>query len=455
MRVEVSTIIDNAKINKFHLLIIAVGIFALIVDAYDLVAMGMVIPRISEHWGFDPGEFATALSLPMIGVMLGSGIAGLLGDYIGRLKTIALTVGVAGVGMALTVTADTMEHLLIFRFLTGVGAGGCIPVTIAFASEYMPASARNRLVVLMYTGAGMGSVVGGAIAPTVIEQYDWQGIFGVGAIFSVIAVLMVLLLLPESLKYLITRNAEGSKIGGLLHRVEPTFTHSPDNEYTLTEPLAENVGSPIQALFGGAQTRITLLSWVAMTGNQFMVFLLSLWLPTLFTNSGVSLDSALYLLALYNFGGVVGGLVFATFADKYGAARVLMTTFPTATVALFFVSWTLHSVPLLVVTVSLAGAFVIGSSFCLAPFVATLYPTKARSTGIGWALSVGRIGSIVSPLVGGWALDQGYETANIFVTAGIVPIICGTTIYLLNNSVKNAQKAQTIALAERAQGPRY
>jgi len=447
MQVNVTRIIDQTKLNPFHFMIIGVGIFVLIVDAYDLVAMGMVIPRISEQWGMDPAEFATALSLPMIGVMLGSFIAGLLGDYIGRLKTMALTVGTAGFFMALTMTTESMNQLLIYRFLTGLGAGGCIPVTIAYASEYMPHRVRNRLVVLMYTGAGMGSVVGGAAAPWVIENFDWYGIFGVGALFSFFAIVVLFMFLPESLKYLIAKGKSKERVGNLLTRVDPEFTPTADDDYALEEPVAEAKRSPVAALFGPQQTAITLFAWLAMIGNQFLVFMLSLWLPTLFTRSGVAMDTALYILALYNFGGVIGGLVFATFADKFGPARVLTLTYPLATVFMIAVSFSLGWTPLLTVATTISGMFIIGSSFCLGPFVATLYPTAARSTGIGWALSIGRIGSIVSPLVGGWAIEAGYDTGSIFLMAAIVPLLCGASIFFLSRSIDSGAQGMGMSSA--------
>lgn len=438
MQIDAGKIIDDSPVRGLHRTIVAVGIFVLIVDAYDLVSMGIVIPRLSERWGMQPGEFGLALSLAMVGVMVGSSLAGLLGDYIGRRRTILITVAIAGLFMLLTVTAETMRELLIYRFFTGVGAGGCIPITIAHAAEYMPARVRNRLVVLMYTGAGMGSVLAGFAAPQIIAQWDWQGIFAVGGALSLLIMLAVLLLLPESLKFLIAQKADAGAISRLIRRLQPNFSPKADDQYIIKEHIHAERGSPMRELFGEGQTGITCLAWAVMLGNQFMVFLLALWMPTLFTQSGMSLDTSLYILALYNLGGVFGGWVFSIFADKHGSARVLSFTFPLAGVAMAVLGLALESVPLLIAAAILAGAFIIGSSFCLGPYVASLYPTRARSTGIGWALSIGRFGSIASPLIGGFAINRGLEISAILYFSALPPILCGLIVVWLNRLVQRA-----------------
>lgn len=441
MKIDVGEVIDGARLNRLHYLVLAVGLFVLIVDAYDLVSMGIVIPRLAEEWSVSAGDFGTALSILMVGVLIGSGLSGLLGDYIGRKKTMILTVAVAGIFMFLTMSASTMQELIIYRFLTGIGAGGCIPITIAHASEFMPKRMRNRLVVLMYTGAGMGSVFAGFLSPAILSNFGWQGIFGVGALISFSVMFLVLALLPESVKFLIATKGDNQKIGQLLNRVEPGYKPSDNPEFVIHEHTQSSEGSPILELFGEGQTGITLLAWLVMLGNQFMVFTLAVWMPTLFTQAGLTESMALYLLALYNVGGVAGGWAFAVFADKYDPARVLTITYPTAAVATVLLALSLSNTPILVGVAIMTGFFIVGSSFCLGPYVASLYPTRARSTGIGWALSVGRIGAIVSPLVLGWAIRQGFGTSDIIMATCIPSVLCGLVVIWLRRLEQEFQRA--------------
>lgn len=433
MQIDVGGIIDRAKLNRLHYVVLGVGLFVLIVDAYDLVSMGIVIPRLAEQWGIDRSEFGMALSISMAGVLVGSGASGLLGDYIGRKMTMILTLSIAGTFMALTMTASTITELLVYRFLTGLGAGGCIPITIAYASEFMPERVRNRLVVLMYTGAGMGSVFAGFAGPAIMSSYGWQGIFGAGVLISFAALALVVMLLPESIKFLISAGAEKERIRGLVERVEPDFKAGRDDTYKILEQVSEEGGSPLRELFAESRTGITLLAWGVMLGNQFILFALALWMPTLLTQAGLTEKLSLTVLALYNLGGVVGGWAFSVFADKYDPARVLTVTFPLAGAATLMLGASLAATPLLIGVAIITGFFAIGSSFCLGPYVASLYPTRARSTGVGWALSIGRIGSILSPLVAGWAIGKGYQTSVILYAGSIPPFVCGLLVLWLRH----------------------
>lgn len=444
MQVDVGKIIDGAKINRLHYLVLSVGLFVLINDAYDLVSMGIVIPRIAEQWGVSRAEFGIALSVSMFGVLIGSGASGLLGDYIGRKNTMILTVLISGVFMFLTTTATSMNELIIYRFFTGLGAGGCIPITIAHASEFMPERVRNRLVVLMYTGAGMGSVFAGFAAPAILGNWGWQGIFVVGGIVSLVAMALVMFLLPESVKFMIAKKSDSKKIGKVLERVEPAFNATDEDQYEIHEQTHSDKGSPIRELFGDGQTGITLLAWAAMLGNQFMIFALALWMPTLLTQGGVPETTALFILALYSVGGVFGGWTFSVFADKYDPGRVLGFTFPLAALSVAALAMSLGATPILVTMAIVTGFFGIGSSFCLGPYVASLYPTRARSTGIGWALSIGRIGSIMSPLVAAWAMGQGYSTASIFLMLGVAPVLCGISVVLLRRLEFQVLRAESL-----------
>lgn len=444
MQVDVGKIIDGARINRLHSLVVGVGLFVLINDAYDLVSMGIVIPRIAEQWGVSRAEFGIALSVSMFGVLIGSAASGLLGDYIGRKNTMILTVLISGIFMFLTTTATSMNELVIYRFFTGLGAGGCIPITIAHASEYMPERVRNRLVVLMYTGAGMGSVFAGFAAPTILGNWGWQGIFVVGGVISFVAMFLVMFLLPESVKFMIARGSDPNKVGAVLERVEPEFKASEDDEYVIHEHAHSDKGSPIQELFGEGQTGITLLAWLAMFGNQFLLFAMVLWMPTLFTQGGLAEKTALFILALYNVGGVIGGWAFSIFADKYDPARVLTFTYPLAGISVALLGISLGSVPILVTVAIVTGFFSIGSSFCLGPYVASLYPTRARSTGIGWALSIGRVGAILSPLVAGWAIGQGYATRAIMLLLAMGPVLCGVAVLWLRRLEYRVLHAETV-----------
>jgi benzoate transport len=435
MKVDVGHLLDHSKLGKAHIIIILVGTLVTAVDGYDLVSMGIVIPSISSDWKQSPAQFSLTLTMAMVGVMVGSGLAGTLADVIGRRKTMLCTTLIAGISMLATPLASTTSELAIYRFVTGLGAGGCIPITIAYASEYMPLALRNRLVVLMYTGAGLGSVLAGATGPTAINNMGWEGVFFLGGALSLLVCVLVLFLLPESVKYLVSRGGRENTLRDLLPKFSESYAPSPHDSFVLEEDEDDRRLNPIGELFRSSRLKITLLSWSVMLGNQFMIFLLALWMPTLLNQGGIQLATALYVLALYQVGGVIGGIGLSAIADKLGSGRVLMISYPLAGVLVALFGSSLGSLPLLIAVAMLMGGLLVGSSFCLGPYVASLYPIHARSTGVGWALSVGRVGAIISPLVGGAALAIGLTINNILLLASLPPILCGVFVYFLNKRV--------------------
>ena len=427
MKTDVSEIIDRSRVGPFHWALIAITGFVTINDGFDLVSMGMVVPSLSAEWGLEPAAFSTALSAALVGVLFGSATAGTMGDYIGRRWTLIFMLLVTVVFMSLTATVSSMNQLIAYRFLTGFGAGGSIPVAIAFTSEFMPAKRRNMLVALMYSGAALGSVIAGAVGPTVIARYDWHGIFLVGGALSLIGVFLVFFGLPESLRFIVAKRSDHARASALIERLAPDYEFSEGEEFIVKEHTHD--GSPARELFTDGQTPITLTIWLIFFANQFMIFFIGLWLPTVFVESGLALQSALYLLAINNLGAVFGGPALGYFADRVTAQKVLLITYPLAALGIATIGFLLGGGWLLFVVTFFAGAMGIGSSLCLGALTASLYPTRARATGVGWALSIGRAGSIIAPLAGGVVLGWGAQ--GFFLAAAVAPLLCAVGIFIL------------------------
>ena len=430
-RINVDEQLNRSPVGHFHALVVALCGMVVLIDGYDLVVMGLVIPTMSEAWAVEPSVFAPALSAALIGVLFGSSLAGMAADSFGRRWTMVVLLLVASAFMLLSARAESLIELTAYRFMTGFGAGGTIPLAIAFTSEYMPERKRNMLVILMYAGAPMGSVVGGFIAPWMIANYGWQGIFVLGGILPLAAALAVALLLPESVRLLVSRGCDHGVAARLLQRVNPQFRLEPGQRFFVPEQEAKRKLAGIRELFGGRKTLVTAIVWVVFFANQSIIFLFALWLPTLFSESNVPLGVALYAYALYKLGGAVGGVGFGVLSDRVEPANVLRVTYPIAAVLVAVLGLTTFSVPLLAVTAVVTGICVGGSSLCLGSMTAGLYPVYARATGVGWALGVGRLGSIISPLLGGAAIAADLSMPVILLVSASAPVICALGVWLL------------------------
>ena len=257
MNINVTEVIDRSRVGPLHVLVVVLGFLIMIMDGYDLVAMATTVPSVSQDWGLEPSEFAWALSAALVGVLFGSTGAGALGDIIGRRWTIVIMLLICGLSMCVTPMIRSMNELIALRFVTGIGVGGCIPVTLAYTLESMPGRARNFLTAFMYSGAAMGTVVAGFVGPTLIDMGGWPYVFYFGGLVSLVLAVLAAVLLPESLRFLVNRGCDPPVAGALLSRVDGAFAHRSGFEYTLGEVTQK--GGPIRELFGGRQTAITLV----------------------------------------------------------------------------------------------------------------------------------------------------------------------------------------------------
>ena len=194
-------------------------------------------------------------------------------------------------------------------------------------------------------------------------------------------------------------------------------------------------------LFRERRARATILIWVAFFMNLLMIFFLVSWLPSVLHAAGIPLDRAILAAALYNLGGVVGSILLATGMDRIGAYRALTIALLGGAAASFCVGLTAHDATWSTVSATVAGAFVAGAQAGLIALAASAYPTALRSTGLGWALGVGRIGSIVGPLVGGYLIAAGIGPERLFAVAAMPALVSAVAMLLL------ARHAHTIAQA--------
>jgi len=187
----------------------------------------------------------------------------------------------------------------------------------------------------------------------------------------------------------------------------------------------------LATLFSSGMAVTTLLLWIAFIAGQVIVFLMSIWLPTFLESAGWEAGLSRQGVGLYYLGGGIGAIILGYLADRLGAAKVLIATFPIAAVLYFLLGQNINNINIWWIIAPFAGAFAIGGIMALAPFAADLYPTSVRGTGVGAALGVGRIGSILTPPLGKFLLASGVGIIGFFNVAMIAPIVASISIWLL------------------------
>ncbi len=419
--IDVPRFIDERKISRLQLSVLALCAAVIFMDGFDAQAIGYVAPSLGKAWGLPPGTLGPVFGAGLFGLMLGALIFGPLADRTGRKSIIILCAAWFGVCSLLTVAAFSLSTLLVIRFLTGVGLGGVMPNAIALTSEYGPRRSRATMVTVMFCGFSLGSALGGVLAAKLIPAFGWPAVFWAGGILPLALVPLLAVALPESLHVLVLKGTEQRRIGRILSRIDPTLVL---DERTLFVAAEERRGGfLVRHLFEDRRGAVTALLWIMFFMNLLDLYFLANWLPTVINGVGLSVEAAVIIGALFQVGGTLGTLSLGWLIDQQGALSVLGATFVMGGLLILAVGSVGASPVLLSLLVFAAGFCVVGAQIGANALAATFYPTFIRSTGVGWALGIGRIGSIIGPVLAGVMLSVHWTVRTIFL-AGAVPQFC-------------------------------
>ncbi len=230
-KINITNVIDNSRVGLFQLGVFLLCGLCLIMDGFDLQAIGFVGPVLIKEWHIPPATMGTLFSSALVGVLFGSLLFSMLADRIGRRPVlIGVTLYFSALTF-LTARADTADHLRLIRFFAGLGLGGIMPNAMALVGEYSPARARVMAMMVVSNGFTLGAAFGGPIAAWLIPRYGWRGVFYFGAMTPLVIALLMLILLPESLQFLALRGRNREQLGRWLRRVDPTLQIGPATEY--------------------------------------------------------------------------------------------------------------------------------------------------------------------------------------------------------------------------------
>ena len=425
-RVDVAELIDNSKVGTFQIMLFALCAMSLIMDGFDVQAMGYVAPEVIPELGMSGAQLGTVLAAANFGVLFGSLLFTILADKIGRRPVLILGTFFYALITILTARSHTADQLLLLRFIGGFGMGSIIPNASALIGEYSPGARRVTLIMTITVGFTAGAAIGGFVAAGLMPVFGWRSVFYVGGAIPLLVGILMIFWLPESLQFLVVRG-KLDRVAQWLERIDPQASVGPDTEYVIAEQ--SKGGAPIIDLLTSGRAPVTLLYWLVNFTNLVNLYFLAGLLPTILNQHGLSSSTSAAIGGLLQGGGLVGTFGLAWLIAKKGFTPVLTLSFAVAAAAVGAIGsqFVLAAVPLLTLIVFIAGWSVIGSQPGLNAFGATYYPTYMRSTGIGWGLGVGRVGAIVAPLIGGVLLDLHWPTQQLFL-AFALPAVVSTLV---------------------------
>jgi AAHS family 4-hydroxybenzoate transporter-like MFS transporter len=317
----------------------------------------------------------------------------------------------------------------ILRLITGVGLGGTLPNAISITSEYMPGRLRSTCVMLMFTGFSTGAAVGGFAAAYLIGSFGWQSVFVVGGAVPCLTAVM-LLGLPESIRFLVLKGGEDKQVSRNLRRIAPQV-EVPEGAHFVVGEHKES-GFVVGQLFTAGRAPTTMLLWVIFFMSLLDLYFLNSWLPTVLHDSGLELGTAIRITAMFQAGGAAGAFILGRTFDRRKSFGALALSYAGAAVCVFFIGMAGSSLVLQALLVFAAGICVVGGQTGSNAMAAESYPTPIRSTGVGWALGIGRIGSIAGPMLGAVLLSSQLEMKRVFWAAAVPPAVAVIAVLLVN-----------------------
>jgi len=424
--------IEARPFDRFALKLLLLSMLATVFDGFDLTAISFAAPTLAPALGLDPIAMGTVFSAGLAGTMLGALATGYWADRFGRKPVIVgSTAAFAVLTIALAFVRDGTS-LLAVRAVQGFALGGVMPLCWALNIDYSPARRRSTIVTLVTLGFGIGSALAGPAAVLLIPRFGWPSLFVAGGIGALLCSLLLQLALPESLRFLAARGAGQPKLHAGFRRFAPDIVLPAGTILVCAD--AERPGRagrvPLAALFGGRLRLVTPLLWAAYVASSISAYLFASWGPVIFEALGLTRAQAAYVASFYALTGAAGGLLLMRFTDRTGFGSVAATLL-VAIPLMMTIGLVDMPRPWFVTVNLLVGLFLLGGHYGVMSILGQVYPAAIRATGTGWAASVGKVGSIVGPLVGGWLLASSLPVRISFVAVAVCPAVAALCILLV------------------------
>lgn len=422
---DVQDVIDANPVSRFQKLVIALCFLVVAIDGFDTAAIGFIAPALRAQWGVTPAQLAPLFGAGLFGLMVGAFFFGPLADKWGRRPVLIATTVFFGLGTLASAFSTSVEMLTVLRFVTGLGLGGAMPAAITLTSEFCPTRKRSSLVTLMFCGFTIGSAAAGLAASHIVGAFGWQGLLVMGGVLPLALVPVLFVLLPESPRYLALRQAGAARIMAVMRRIAPNADLAGVGFIGSGKPK----GLPIAQLFQGGLGTGTLLIWATFFMSLLVFYLLSSWLPLLITTAGFSMANASLMAATLATGGTVGAVLIGRLMDRFDPHHVLAFAYLLAGAFVMLLGSATTMPWLLVFAIFGAGFGVAGAQVGVNALAASYYPTAARATGVSWANAVGRIGSVLGSMVGGFLLSLGWDLSTVFTVAAVPAFLAALAMF--------------------------
>jgi AAHS family 4-hydroxybenzoate transporter-like MFS transporter len=419
--VDIQDFLNRHRFSAFQWGIFALCFLIVLLDGFDTAAIGFIAPSLLKEWGLSKAALAPVLSAALFGLAAGGLVAGPCADRFGRKKVLVVAVAMFGAACTWSAFSGDLMELTILRFVTGLGLGAAMPNAVTLMSEYCPDQRRATLTNAMFCGFPLGAALGGFLAAWMIPHFGWRSVLLLGGVVPVLLAVVMLIWLPESVRYMVANKLPAARIRAALQRISRAALDA--QAFRMAEKSSTAVqGSGLRVILSRQFIVGTVMIWLAYFMGLVIFYSLINWMPILFKEAGLDARTATLAASLFPLGGV-GAVFLGLLMDRFNPNRVIALCFSLSAVSIYAIGLSAGSVGLLMSVVFIAGTLMNTAQSSLPALAAAFYPTQGRATGVAWMMGVGRFGGVAgSFLVAELARRQvGFE--GIFAVIAVAGVL--------------------------------
>lgn len=433
---NVQDVIDRAPMGFKRWSIVVLCFVIALLDGFDTQSIAFIGPAIAEDFGLQATDMTWVITASTVGMCVGAMSLGTFGDRIGRKKTILLALTVFGVFSLAGAFAQSLEQIVVLRFLIGLGMGGATPALLALTAEYSPKARRGTFMTLVLLGLPGGALLGGLVAAAWLPVLGWRGIFLAGGVLPLAMLLVCAKVLSESPVFLAAKGTRAAEAEA--RRIMAAISGapvSPDAVLVTNDTMEER--SSIGALFSARYRMVTIAVFATYLLNWIAWFLLLLWMPTALKMLGLAGSQAAMGTVTVNGAFILFAIPLSILLPKVNPRKLLLIMFAAGIIIALGLGLAGSNFALVFVLIGLAGFGIGGQQLALNYLIANAYPTQLRATATGWGIGIGRLGSIVGSALGGVIL-MGLGVSGYFMALAVPLVLAGVATLMVRSSATQA-----------------
>lgn len=438
---DVQEFLDAHPFSPFQWVIFTLCFTIVLLDGFDTAAIGYIAPSLIAEWGVSRPALAPVLSAALFGLAAGALAAGPLADRFGRKAVLTGSVLVFGLACLMSGYAGSLDMLVVWRFLTGLGLGAAMPNAVTLMSEFCPRGRRATIVNAMFCGFPLGAAFGGFLAAWMIPLWGWRSVLHLGGVVPLLLAVLLLLLLPESVRYMLAKGAPAERVRAVLRRISASADQIGRFVNLETQQAQAGKGG-IGTILSSRFLIGTVMLWIAYFMGLVIFYALVNWMPVLFGDAGMRPATAAMISALFPLGGI-GAIFFGWLMDRFNGNSIIAIGFLLTAFSIAAIGQVTGNPPLLVLAVLVAGTLMNTAQSSLPALAAGFYPTQGRATGVAWMLGLGRFGGIAGSFLVAELSRHQLSLGSLFLVLAVPGLIAATAL-----TVKRLAHPMALPVAE-------